>query len=134
MMGFNFNTFFGFETAINNLNNQVLIYGFATIIFTMLGLTIVAIAARKMGFIAIINHVISPLLLCLGLTLLLSILPTIVFVVVASDISAVKIVYSWIVIFLGMLFFVMFNLATIKSFVKEFGKMTEKEEFRNRKR
>lgn len=134
MMGFNFNTFFGFETAINNLNNQVLIYGFATIIFTMLGLTIVAIAARKMGFIAIINHVISPLLLCLGLTLLLSILPTIVFVVVASDISAVKIVYSWIVIFLGMLFFVMFNLGTIKSFVKEFGKMTEKEEFRNRKR
>lgn len=134
MMGFNFNTFFGYETDINNLDNQILIYGFAAIIFTMLGLSIIAAGARKMGFIAIISHFISPLLLCLGLTLILSILPTIIFLVVASDISGVKIIYSWIVIFLGMLFFVMFNLTTIKNFVKEFGTLAEKEEFRNRKR
>lgn len=134
MMGFNFNTLFGYETEINNLDDQILIYGFAIIIFSMLGLTILAIVARKIRFIAFINNFISPLLLSLGLTLFLSILPTIIFLVVASDISGVKIVYSWITIFLGMLFFVTFNVNMIKSFVKEFGKMTEKEEFRNRKR
>jgi hypothetical protein len=53
---------------------------------------------------------------------------------VALDISGVKIVYSWITIFLGMVLYVMFNLETIKSFFKEFGKMTEQQEFRNRKR
>ncbi|MNS46079.1 hypothetical protein D3C72_785640 [compost metagenome] len=73
-------------------------------------------------------------MLSLGLTLLVAILPTIVFYVVASDISGVKIMYSWITIFIGMLFFVGFNLETIKKCLNEFGKVTEQEEFRNRRR
>ncbi|KFF19357.1 hypothetical protein [Flavobacterium hydatis] len=133
-MGFNFNTFFGYETEINKVTDSVLIYGFATLIFGMLGLVLIAAIFRKIGFTAIISYFISPLLLSLGLTLLLAILPTIIFCVVASDISGVQLVYSWITIFLGMLFFVMFNLSTIKKFVKEFGKMSEQQEFRNRNR
>lgn len=134
MMEFNFNTFFGYENEINSLKDQVLIYGFAGIIFTLLGLIFIAVLLRKIGFNAVNSFVINPLMLALGLTLLTAILPTIVFYVVALNVSSVKIVYSWITIFLGMLLFVMFNLEMIKSFFKEFGKMTEQEEFRNRKR
>jgi hypothetical protein len=133
-MGFSFNTFFGYENEINTLDNQVLIYGFAIIIFSIVGLTLIGGVARKIGFTSINSYFISPLMLCLGLTLLVSILPTIVFCVVTSDVSGVQLVYSWITIFTGMLFFVMLNLSTIKKFVKEFGMKTEKEEFRNRKR
>ncbi|MCV9932479.1 hypothetical protein OIU80_09305 [Flavobacterium sp. LS1R47] len=133
-MEFNFNKLFGYETEINKATDLVLIYGFAIIIFGILGFTIIAAILRKMGFTAIISYFISPLLLCLGLTLLLSVLPTILFYVVASDVSGVQLIYSWITIFLGMLFFVVFNLSTIKKFVKEFGKMSEQQEFRNRNR
>lgn len=133
-MGFSFNTFFGYENQINELKDQVLIYGFAGIIFGILGLLFIAVLLRKIGLNTINSFFINPLMLALGLTLLVSILPTIILYVVALDISGVKIVYSWITIFLGMVLYVMFNLETIKSFFKEFGKMTEQQEFRNRKR
>lgn len=133
-MGFSFNTFFGYENQINELKDQVLIYGFAGIIFGILGLLFIAVLLRKIGLNTINSFFINPLMLVLGLTLLVSILPTIILYVVALDISGVKIVYSWITIFLGMVLYVMFNLETIKSFFKEFGKMTEQQEFRNRKR
>lgn len=133
-MEFNFNRFFGYETEINKATDSVLIYGFAVLIFGIVGLTLIAAIFRKIGFTSIISYFISPLILCLGLTLMLSILPTIVFSVVASDISGVKLIYSWITIFFGMLFFVMVNLSTIKKFVREFGKLTEQQEFRNRNR
>jgi hypothetical protein len=133
-MGFSFNTFFGYENQINELKDQVLIYGFAGIIFGILGLLFIAVLLRKIGLNTINSFFVNPLMLALGLTLLVSILPTIILYVVALDISGVKIVYSWITIFLGMVLYVMFNLETIKSFFKEFGKMTEQQEFRNRKR
>ncbi|WP_149205739.1 hypothetical protein [Flavobacterium johnsoniae] len=133
-MGFSFNTFFGYENQINELKDQVLIYGFAGIIFGILGLLFIAVLLRKIGLDTINSFFVNPLMLALGLTLLVSILPTIILYVVALDISGVKIVYSWITIFLGMVLYVMFNLETIKSFFKEFGKMTEQQEFRNRKR
>nr|WP_294788995.1 hypothetical protein [uncultured Flavobacterium sp.] len=133
-MEFSFNTFFGYENAINALNEQVLIYGFASIIFGIVGLMLITIIVRKIGFNSLNSFFIQPLLLALGLTLLVAILPTIVFYVVALDISGVKIVYSWIIIFIGMLLFVIFNLETIKRFFNEFGKMSEQEEFRNRNR
>lgn len=134
MMGFSFNTFFGYENQINELKDQVLIYGFAGIIFGILGLLFIAVLLRKIGLNTINSFFVNPLMLALGLTLLVSILPTIILYVVALDISGVKIVYSWITIFLGMVLYVMLNLETIKSFFKEFGKMTEQQEFRNRKR
>jgi hypothetical protein len=133
-MEFNFSTFFGYENDMNNLKDLVLIYGFAAIIFSIVGLIFIGAIVRKLGFTAVISYFISPLMLSLGLTLVVSILPTIIFYVVASNVSGVKIVYSWITIFTGMLLFTMFNLNTIKKFVKEFGKMTEQEEFRNRNR
>jgi len=133
-MGFSFNTFFGYENQINELKDQVLIYGFAGIIFGILGLLFIAVLLRKFGLNTINSFFVNPLMLALGLTLLVSILPTIILYVVALDISGVKIVYSWITIFLGMVLYVMFNLETIKSFFKEFGKMSEQQEFRNRKR
>lgn len=134
MMGFSFNTFFGYENQINSLKDQVLIYGFAGIIFGILALLFLAILLRKIGLNTINSFVVNPLMLSLGLTLFVSILPTIVFYVVALDISGVKMVYSWIAIFIGMVLFVMFNLETIKSFFKEFGKLSEQKEFRNRRR
>jgi hypothetical protein len=133
-MEFNFSTFFGYENDINNLKDLVLIYGFATIIFGIVGLIFIGAIVRKLGFTTVISYFISPLMLSLGLTLVVAILPTIIFYVVTSNVSGVKIIYSWITIFIGMLFFTMFNLNTIKKFVKEFGKMTEQEEFRNRNR
>lgn len=133
-MEFSFNTFFGYENAINALNEQVLIYGFASIIFGIVGLMLITIIVRKIGLNSLNSFFIQPLLLALGLTVLVAILPTIVFYVVALDVSGVKIVYSWITIFIGMLLFVIFNLETIKRFFNEFGKMSEQEEFRNRNR
>ncbi|MCP2026597.1 cellulose synthase/poly-beta-1,6-N-acetylglucosamine synthase-like glycosyltransferase [Flavobacterium sp. HSC-32F16] len=133
-MEFSFNSFFGYENEINNLKDQVLLYGFAGIIFTILGLLFLAVLLRKIGLNSVNSFFVNPLMLALGLTLLVSILPTIVLYVVALDISGVKIVYSWITIFIGMVLYVMFNLQTIKSFFKEFGKMTEQQEFRNRNR
>ena len=115
-MGFSFNTFFGYENQINELKDQVLIYGFAGIIFGILGLLFIAVLLRKIGLNTINSFFVNPLMLALGLTLLVSILPTIILYVVALDISGVKIVYSWITIFLGMVLYVMFNLETIKSF------------------
>ena len=134
MMEFSFNTFFGYEQEINALNDQVLIYGFASIIFGIVGLLFVSMAVRKIGLNSVNSFFIHPLLLSLGLTFFIAILPTIVFYVVALDVSGVKIVYSWITIFIGMLLFVILNLETIKSFFKEFGKMSEQQEFRNRNR
>lgn len=133
-MEFSFNTFFGYENAINALDEQVLIYGFASIIFGIVGLMLITIIVRKIGLNSLNSFFIQPLLLALGLTLLVAILPTIVFFIVAVDISGVKIVYSWITIFIGILLFVIFNLETIKRFFNEFGKMSEQEEFRNRNR
>ncbi len=133
-MEFNFNTFFGYEQQINNQPDQVLIYSFAGIVFGVLALLFLAIIIRKLGLTIINSYVINPLILVLGLTFVLSILPTVIFYVAASDISFVKIIYSWIVIFIGMLFFVGFNLEIIKKCLNEFGKVTEQEEFRNRKR
>ncbi len=131
-MEFSFNTFFGYEQEINALNDQVLIYGFASIIFGIVGLLFVSMAVHKIGLNSLNSFFIHPLLLSLGLTFFVAILPTIVFYVVASDVSGVKILYSWIAIFIGMLLFVVVNLETIKNFFKEFGKMSEQQEFRNR--
>ncbi|HEY1194904.1 hypothetical protein [Flavobacterium sp.] len=133
-MEFSFNTFFGYEHEINALSDQVLIYGFATIIFGIVGLLILAIVLRKVGLNSVNSFFINPLMLTLGLTILVAIFPTIIFYVVASEVSGVKMVYSWIAIFLGMLLFVIFNLETIKSFFREFNKMSEQQEFRNRNR
>jgi hypothetical protein len=134
MMGFNFNVFFGYEDAINSLNDKVLIYGFASIVFGIVALLFLTFIIRKLGLDAINSYFINPLMLALGLTMFVSILPTIVFYVVASDLPAVKIVYSWIAIFIGMFLFVSINLKTIKSLFKEFNKVSQQEEFRNRKR
>lgn len=133
-MGFNFNTFFGYENQINNQPDQVLIYGFASIVLGFVALIFMAFVIRKLGLSSINSYVINPLMLVLGLTFLLSIVPTVIFYVVTSDISFVKIMYCWIVIFIGMLFFVGFNLESIKKCFHEFGKVTEQEEFRNRRR
>ncbi|MBZ4035979.1 hypothetical protein K6T82_14490 [Flavobacterium sp. 17A] len=133
-MEFSFNTFLGYEHEINALDDQVLVYGFASIIFGIVGLLIIAMIVRKIGLNSLNSFVIHPLLLSLGLTFFVAILPTIIFYVVALDVSGVKIVYSWIVIFIGMLLFVLLNLETIKDFFKEFGKMSEQQEFRNRNR
>lgn len=134
MMGFNFNVFFGYEDAINSLSDKVLIYGFASIVFGIVALLFLTFIIRKLGLDAINSYFINPLMLALGLTMFVSILPTIVFYVVASDLPAVKIVYSWIAIFMGMFLFVSINLKTIKSLFKEFNKVSQQEEFRNRKR
>ncbi|AWK03840.1 hypothetical protein HYN56_06210 [Flavobacterium crocinum] len=133
-MEFNFNTFFGYEQQINNQPDIVMIYSFAGIVFGIMALLFLAIIIRKIGLNSINSFIINPLMLALGLTFIVSILPTVIFYVVTSDISFVKIVYSWIVIFIGMLFFVGINLETIKKCLNEFGKITEQQEFRNRKR
>lgn len=134
MMAFSFNTFFGYENQINSNPDQVLIYSFAGLVFGVVFLLFMAILLRKLSLTIVNSYFINPLMLALGLTFLLSILPTVVFYVVTLNISFVKIIYCWITIFIGMLFFVGFNLQTIKSFFSEFGKITEQEEFRNRKR
>src|SRR6218665_2977483 len=133
-MEFSFNTFFGYETKINNLGDQVLIYGFATVIFSIVALLFIALFIRKIGLNSLNSYLINPLMLSLGLTLFVAILPTIIFYVVALDVSGVKIVYSWITIFVGMFLFVLLNLQTIKDLFNERVKMSEQEEFRNRKR
>lgn len=133
-MEFNFDTFFGYEQQINNQPDIVMIYSFGGIVFGIVGLLFLAIIIRKIGLNSINSFIINPLMLTLGLTFIISILPTVIFYVATSDISFVKIVYSWIVIFIGMLFFVGFNLETIKKCLNEFGKITEQQEFRNRKR
>ncbi|KAF2516153.1 hypothetical protein [Flavobacterium foetidum] len=133
-MEFNFDTFFGYEQLINNQPDIVMIYSFAGIVFGILALIFLAIISRKLGLHSINSFIINPLMLVLGLTFIVSILPTFIFYVAASDISFVKIVYSWIVIFIGMLFFVGINLETIKKCLSEFGKITEQQEFRNRNR
>ncbi|MBS7230260.1 hypothetical protein KHA90_04415 [Flavobacterium psychroterrae] len=133
-MEFNFNVFFGYEDAINSLNDKVLIYGFASIVFGIVALLFFSFIIRKLGLDAINSYFINPLMLSLGLTMFVSILPTIVFYVVALDLPAVKIVYSWIAIFIGMFLFVSINLKTIKSVFKESNKVSQQEEFRNRNR
>lgn len=133
-MGFSFNTFFGYENQINNLKDLILIYAFAIIIFGIIGLIFVSIIIRKIGLNILNSYIFYPLTLCLGVTLIVGIFPTIIFYVVASDVSGVKILYSWITIFTGMLLFIMFNLSTIKKLIKETGKTAEKQEFRNRNR
>lgn len=133
-MGFNFNVFFGYEDVINSLDDKVLIYCFASLVFGMVALLLLSFVLRKIGLNAINRYFVTPLIMSLGLTVIVAILPTIVFYVVASDLPPVKIVYSWIAIFTGMLLFVMMNLQTIKNLFREFGKVTEQEEFRNRER
>lgn len=133
-MGFNFNVFFGYEDVINSLDDKVLIYCFASLVFGMVALLLLSFVLRKIGLNAINRYFVTPLIMSLGLTVIVAILPTIVFYVVASDLPPVKIVYSWIAIFTGMLLFVVMNLQTIKNLFKEFGKVTEQEEFRNRER
>lgn len=134
MMEFNFNVFFGYEDAINKLDDKVLIYGFASIAFGMVALLFLSAIIRKLGLNIINSYFINPLMMSLGLTMFISVLPTIVFYVVASDLPAVKIVYSWITIFIGMFLFVIINLETVKSFFKEFDKVSKQEQFRNRER
>lgn len=133
-MGFNFNVFFGYEDVINSLEDKVLIYCFASLVFGMVALLLLSFVLRKIGLNAINRYFVTPLIMSLGLTVIVAILPTIVFYVVASDLPPVKIVYSWIAIFTGMLLFVVMNLQTIKNLFREFGKVTEQEEFRNRER
>lgn len=133
-MGFNFNVFFGYEDVINSLDDKVLIYCFASLVFGMVALLLLSFVFRKIGLNAINRYFVTPLIMSLGLTVIVAILPTIVFYVVASDLPPVKIVYSWIAIFTGMLLFVVMNLQTIKNLFREFGKVTEQEEFRNRER
>lgn len=133
-MGFNFNVFFGYEDVINSLDDKVLIYCFASLVFGMVALLLLSFVLRKIGLNAINRYFVTPLIMSLGLTVIVAILPTIVFYVVASDLPPVKIVYSWIAIFTGMLLFVVMNLQTIKNLFREFGKVTEQEGFRNRER
>ena len=131
-MAFSFNTFFGYEDAINKMQDQVLIYGFAVIIFGIVALLFLAIILRKTGLNIVNSFIINPLLLSLGLTLIITILPTIIFYTSDSEVSGVKLVYSWLTIFTGMLLFVIFNLESIKNCFKEFDKMSQQREFRNR--
>lgn len=114
-MAFNFNKFFGYENSINQHPEQVLIYGFGIIIFGLLGLTFLAFILRKIKLIAIIDHLIAPLIISLLLCLVVAILPTLVLYLLASDVSGVKLVYCWITIFTGMTFFCFSNYQTIRN-------------------
>ena len=71
-MEFSFNTFFGYENQINSLKDQVLLYGFAGIIFTILGLIFLAVLLRKLGLNSVNSFFVNPLMLALGLTLLVN--------------------------------------------------------------
>lgn len=113
-MGFNFNQFFGYEKVINQNPDLVLLYGFCSMIFGMMALTLLAFICRKLTLIAVIDHFLAPLICALGLSLVLAILPTVIFKVVANDLSGVKLVYTWIAIFLGMVFFSFLNYPMIR--------------------
>ncbi|SDL54676.1 hypothetical protein [Pedobacter antarcticus] len=114
-MGFNFNQFFGYESGINQHPEQVLMYGFAAIIFGVLGLTFVAFILRKIKLIAVIDHLIAPLIISLLVCLVVAILPTLILYLLASNISGVKLIYCWITIFTGITFFCFSNYQTIKN-------------------
>ena len=113
-MGFNFNQFFGYEKVINQNPDLVLIYGFGSMIFGIMALTLLAIICRKLSLIALIDHFLAPLICAFGLSLMIAILPTVIFKVVANDLSGVKLVYIWMAIFLGMVFFCFLNYPMIK--------------------
>lgn len=116
-MAFNFSEFFGYEQSINQHPEQVLMYGFAVIIFGVLGLTFLSFILRKIKLIAIIDHLIAPLIISLLLCLVIAILPTLILYLLASNVSGVKLVYCWITIFSGMTFFCFSNYRTIRNWV-----------------
>lgn len=114
MTGLNFNQFFGYEDLINKNQDLVLIYGFAFLIFGMMALAFISLICSKLSLNAIVDHFIAPLLIAFLLSMIVAILPTVIFKVVANDLSGVKLIYIWITIFSGMTFFSFLNYPMIK--------------------
>lgn len=119
-MGFNFEHFFGYENQINKNPDLVLIYGFAGIIFGIMAMVLIAIILRKIGLALLVSYFLNPLMLTLGICFLVAIPPTILFKVLANDVSGVKLIYIWIAIFAGISIFTALNYQMLKKWFYSF--------------
>lgn len=113
-MAFNFEQFFGYENQINQNPDLVLIYGFAGIVFGVLAMIILTIVLRKIGLTFVISHFVNPLILSLLTCAAVALPPTILFKVVANNLSGVKLIYIWIAILVGIHIFTFLNYQLIK--------------------
>ncbi|WP_316804970.1 hypothetical protein [Pedobacter nototheniae] len=119
-MASNFEHFFGYENQINKNPDLVLIYGFAGIIFGLMAMILIAVLLRKIGLPFLISKFLNPLILSLGICFLVAIIPTILFKVLANDLSGVKLIYIWIVIFAGITMFTTINYQMLKKWLYSF--------------
>nr|WP_199157962.1 hypothetical protein [Pedobacter sp. ASV2] len=119
-MAFNFEQFFGYENQINKNPDLVLIYGFAGIIFGIMAMILIAIILRKIGLAILVSKFLNPIMLSLGICFLVAIVPTILFKVLANDVSGVKIIYIWITILAGISIFTTLNYQMLKKWFYSF--------------
>ncbi len=116
-MASGFEQFFGYENIINRDPDLVLIYGYATMVFGALLIIFLSFIFRKAGLQPFVSRFLNPLLLSMGISLLIAIPPTILFKVVANNVSGVKLVYIWITIFTGISIFTFLRYQELKKFI-----------------
>lgn len=121
-MAFNFEQFFGYESQINQNPDLVLIYGFATIVFGILGIILISFVLRKIGLTIVISNLLNPIILSLLICAAIAVPPTILFKLLANDLSGVKLIYIWISILIGIHIFTFLNYAMIKKWFYSFDK------------
>lgn len=116
-MASNFEHFFGYENAINRNPDLVLLYGYAFIVFGGLMLIFIAFILRKISLSILVSKFINPLILSMGICLLVAIPPTVIFKIVANNLTGVKLIYIWFTIFTGITLFTFLRYQEIKKLI-----------------
>lgn len=119
-MAFNFEVFFGYEQQINSNPDLVLIYGFAGIVFGIIAMLLLALILRKIGLTFIISNLLNPMILSFLICIMIAIPPTILFKMIANDLSGVKLIYIWLSILVGIHLFTFMNFSMIKKWIYSF--------------
>lgn len=113
-MEFNFNIFFGLESQIEAMGSKMLLGLFAILMYGQVILIVLSGYARRFN-ITIFKKEINVLILTLGLTTLFGTSLSLMLFYLINDCSRVKILYCWIVLFVSMFYFSIFNYKKVKS-------------------
>ena len=122
MMALHFNTLFGYENILNE-KPEVVIFGAFFVPITLL--IIIAIIGGVFRKLKINIYIIHTFLYTFLFTFLFGIF-TVSILFLITDRDGVKLVYCWLAVFVGMLFFSLMNTNTITKMISDRSKIIKK--------
>lgn len=124
MMEFSFNTFFGLEREVTEHPEMIIFMAMFLPLLCLIPVSLIGWVFRKLKINMYIIHV---LLYTLMFTFIVGVL-TIFILYFITDKNAVKLIYCWFTVLIGMFFFSLINTNTITKMFADWSKIIKEKE------